>query len=295
MKTNEDRVVMIAVQGRVAHPCVSRGGIHTTDRDGLPSLVPRTGGITYNVKVGDPAFGWAGDHIEPGVSALVDEEKRHSPVNSGFNFYACAGNEAMIVSEDAKGATGVVIGHHGGAEHVIIDFPDDVLQRMSLDTKILIKGYGQGLALTDHPNIHLYNLDPGLLARMGVSDNGSTIEVPVAHVVPGKLMGSGVGHIAMGSGDYDIMSTDMALIRELGLDQLRFGDLVAITDHDNNFGRSYRRGAVSIGIVIHSDSFIAGHGPGVTTLMSSSTPEIVPVVHSGANIADILQIGRCRP
>ena len=71
----------------------------------------------------------------------------------------------------------------------------------------------------------------------------------------------------------------------------RAGAFVAITDHDNVYGRSWRKGAVTIGIVIHSDCLVAGHGPGVTTVMTCSTSMIEPVVDPRANIADLLGIG----
>jgi hypothetical protein len=43
-----------------------------------------------------------------------------------------------------------------------------------------------------------------------------------------------------------------------------------------------------VGIVTHSDCVTAGHGPGVTTLFTSRTGMIEPVVDAGANIAQIL-------
>lgn len=296
IRTNKNKVVMISVQGKVANPC-KRFGSHNVDRNGLPFLLPGTGGITYNVKVGDPAFGWAGDHVEPGVSTILNEEKRYDPPTRGYNFYACIGNEATIITGDAKGTKGFVTGHHGGIEHVLIDFPDKALKKMTIDDKILIKGYGQGFKLLDYPDIYVFNLDPNLFFKMGITEGRKKgkIRVPVAHIVPGKLMGSGVGSTSMGTGDYDIMTTDEALIKEIGLNRLRFGDFVAIEDHDNVFGRSYRKGAVTIGIVIHSDCRLAGHGPGVTTLISSSKPLIEPVIKKSANIADMFRIGRKRP
>jgi hypothetical protein len=295
IRTNRDKVVMISVQGKVANPW-KRGGAHSVDSEGKPFMLPGTGGITYNVRVGDRAFGWAGDHIEPGVSSILNEEKRYDGPTSGYNFYACVGNEAKVVTGDAKGKKGVVTGHHGGIEHVLIDFDDAALGKMTVDDKILIKGFGQGFELLDYPDIHVYNLDPKLFFKMGIVENrrGKKLKVPVAHIVPGKLMGSGVGSLSMGTGDYDIMTTDKKLIRKLGLDGLRFGDIVAIQDHDNVFGRSYRDGAMTIGIVIHSDCKYAGHGPGVTTLLASAKPLIEPVIRKNANIADILKIGRRR-
>lgn len=51
------------------------------------------------------------------------------------------------------------------------------------------------------------------------------------------------------------------------------------------------KGAVSIGIVVHSDSRLAGHGPGITTLMTCPADLIVPKQDPKANIADLLGIG----
>jgi hypothetical protein len=292
LKTNEKKLAMISVQGTVVNPSGKR---HSVDREGDPYLLPGTGGITYNMKVGDPAFGWAGDHLEPGVSTVADE-KRSEPKNTGYNFLACVGNEAIVAGGDAKGNKGVVTGHHGGAEHVLIDFADKTLDKLHMDDKFLIRGFGQGLKFADYPDIHVYNLDPRLLKKMGIKENrkAGTISVPVAAVVPGQLMGSGVGSTSMGTGDYDIMTTDQAMLKRHKLDRLRFGDFVAITDHDNIYGRSYRKGAVTIGIVIHADCRCAGHGPGVTTMISCASPKIKPVIHAKANIADIMRIGRKR-
>jgi hypothetical protein len=294
LKTNVDKVVKLSVQGKVSYPSGSRR--HNIDAEGRPFMLPGIGGISYNVKIGDPAFGWAGDHVEPGVSTLVDGEKRYAGPNTSYHFYSCVGNEAVVVTGDAKGKKGVVTGHHGGAEHIMLDFADDVLAKLNMDDKFLIKGWGQGLKLLDYSDIHTYNLDPGLLKKMGIREiKGGKIEVPVAAIVPGHLMGSGVGSTSMGTGDYDIMTTDRAEIAELGLDKLRFGDFVAITDHDNVYGRSWRRGAVTIGIIIHSDCLLAGHGPGVTTLISCAKPFIIPRVDANANLGKLLKIGRYRP
>lgn len=294
LRTNADRVVTLSVQGKVSYPSGRRN--HSVDADGRAFLLPSIGGICYNVKVGDPAFGWAGDHIEPGVSAIADWEKRFDHPNTSFHFYSCVGNEARVVTGDAKGAKGIVTGHHGGAEHVIIDFADDVLDKLQLEDKFLVRGRGQGLALLDYPDIRLVNLDPDLLQRLKLRPlSGGRLEVSVAAVIPGHLMGSGVGSLSMGTGDYDVMTTDRGEIARLRLDKLRFGDFVAITDHDNIFGRSWRKGAVTIGIVIHSDCLVAGHGPGVTTLMSSATPLLVPKLDPHANLAELMKLGRYRP
>ena len=294
LRTNADRVVRLSVQGKVAYPAGTRR--YAVDAEGRPFLLPSIGGISYNVKVGDSSFGWAGDHVEPGVSTLVDVEKRYEYENTSYHFYSCVGNQAMVVTGKAKGKKGIVTGHHGGAEHVMIDFADDVLDKLTMDDKFLVRAWGQGLKLIDYPDIHLTNLDPNLLSKIGIRGvAGGKIEVPVAAVIPGHLMGSGVGSTSMGTGDYDIMTTDRAEIAKLGLDKLRFGDFVGITDHDNVYGRSWRKGAVTVGIIIHSDCLLAGHGPGVTTLISSSKPCISLKVNRDANLGRIMKIGRFRP
>jgi hypothetical protein len=292
LRTNKEKLVMISVQGAVA-PHVRRQAFRI-DAEGAPFALPGVGGITYNVRVGDPVFGWAGDHIEPGVSTAAKYEKRGEEENRGYNILSCIGNEARVVSGDAKGARGVVTGHHGGIEHVLVDFDDETLDKLCIDDKILIRSYGQGLRLPDYPDVKLFNVDPGLLELMEPGEAGGRLQVKVAAVVPAVLMGSGIGSADAASGDYDITTTDKAEIARLGLDKLRFGDIVALADCDNLYGRSYRRGAVSVGVVVHSDCLLAGHGPGVATVMTCASPVIEPVLDDGANIGKYLGIGRYR-
>lgn len=289
IRTNEDRLVRCAVQGGVA-PSLQYADFEISRR-GVGLALPSVGGITYNVRVGDSCMGLAGDHIEPGVSAILDVKERSGKANLGFNFLACVGNLARVVTGDAKGAKGTVIGTHGGVEHVVVDFPPEALAKMTLDDKILIEGYGQGLRLLDHPEVRAYSLDPRVLARMGVREKGGALEVPVAAVVPAQLMGSGIGSTNICTGDYDIMTSDAASFEKYGLAGLRFGDFVAVLDHDNSYGRDYVQGAVSVGVVVHSDSILAGHGPGLTTVLTARDGRLRPVKSSGANLAKLLGIG----
>ncbi|MEA4882581.1 MAG: DUF4438 domain-containing protein [Clostridia bacterium] len=292
VRTNREKVVMMSIQGVVAPPV--RRQAFRIGSDGVPFALPGVGGITYNVRVGDPAFGWAADHVEPGVSTAADYDKRGDAKNTGYNVLACIGNKARVVSGDAKGAQGVVTGHHGGIEHVIIDFDEDAMDKLAIDDKILIRSFGQGLALTDYPDIKLLNLDPGLLELMNPEEASGVIRVRVAALVPAVLMGSGIGSADAASGDYDITTTDKEEIARLGIDKLRFGDIVALQDCDNLYGRSFRRGAISIGVVVHSDCLLAGHGPGVATIMTSASSCIEPVVCEAANIGRYLGLGRYR-
>jgi hypothetical protein len=291
LRTNVDKLVKISVVGEVASPVFGRG-IYNISAEGVPMVLPGVGGITYNVRVGDPACGWEADHVEPGVSI---ENKENDPrfgqgANTALNVLSCVGNEAVVVSGDAKGARGVVTGKHGGVEHVLVDFQPEVLERLMLGDKVLVKAFGVGLKLLDFPDIKVMNMDPRFLEALNPKPVGDKLEVPVTHVIPAAIMGSGLGANQTYSGDYDIQLFDEATRREYGLDDLRLGDLVAIIDADHSYGRIYRKGAVSVGIVVHTNCVSSGHGPGVTTLFTSSKGKIIPKIDSKANIACLLNL-----
>ena len=297
LKTNEDKLVELSMQCKPGPPRIRPGW--KVDHEGKPFILPSIGGITLNIQVGDSAFGLAGDHIEPGVSCSANSEKPFDFPNNSLQLLSCIGNEAIIVSGDAKGEKGVVTGHHGGSEHVMIDFPKAILKQLTYDDKIMIRTRGQGLRLIDYPDIKLYNLDPDLLKKMKIKQKKEKklkglIEVPVTTMVPAQCMGSGLGSAHVAAGDYDIMTSDPDTVKEYKLDKLKFGDFVALLDHDNSYGRSFLKGAISIGVVVHSDCLLAGHGPGVSTLMTCSKPLIKPILDASANIADILKIGTKR-
>ena len=130
LKTNEAKIVEFLLQCQPGQP--RRSGNWSVDHQGAPFILPSIGGITVNIQVGDPAFGWAGDHLEPGVSCTADTNKPFEHPNNSLQLFACAGNKATIVSGEAKGATGWVIGHHGGSEHVIVDFPREAKEKTDL-------------------------------------------------------------------------------------------------------------------------------------------------------------------
>ncbi|MGM0420107.1 MAG: DUF4438 domain-containing protein [Bacillota bacterium] len=288
MKTNKDRVVIQSVQGTISHP---RSGAlpYRLDREGQGHNIPGTGGITYNVRVGDAAFGWAGDHIEPGVSMKISDESRSSD-NYGLGLLACIGNQAKMVDGDAKGAVGYVTGLHGGINHVLIDFNEVDMEEMKVGDKILVKAAGQGLSLLDHPGVKIFNIAPELFEKIKIEEAGDKLKVPVAAEVPGHLMGSGIGSSTATMGDYDITTGDKKELEKYGLDQLKLGDFVYLADCDNTFGREYLTGAGSIGVVVHSDCIKMGHGPGVTTIMTARNNLIEPVIEENANLKEYLEM-----
>ena len=288
MKSNKERIVEYILECKAGQPKSS--GRWTVDKEGNPFFGPGIGGITLNIQVGDPAFGWEGDHIEPSVSATANAKEPFKFPNNSFQFLACTGNEAEIISGEAKGSKGYVIGHHGGSEHVIIEFTREVKEKMTYDDKIIVKSKGQGLKLLDFEEIKLFNLDPDLLDKMPIQENNEgELEVGVTTKIPAACMGSGVGSTAVARGDYDVMTSDKETVKKYNLDKMRFGDFVAILDHDNSYGRAFRKGSVTIGIVVHSDCILSGHGPGITTLMTCKSDKLKPIINEKANISNILE------
>jgi hypothetical protein len=291
LRTNTDKLVKISVVGEVASPVIGKS-VYRVSPTGTPTILPGVGGITYNLRVGDPACGWEADHVEPGVSV---ENKENDPrygqgANAAFNVLSCVGNEAIVATGEAKGAKGVVTGKHGGIEHVLVDFQPEALEKLMLGDKILVKAFGLGLKLIDFADVKVMNMDPSFLEALDPKPNGEKLEVPVTHMIPAAIMGSGLGANQTHSGDYDIQLFDENVREQYGLDDLRLGDLVAIIDADHSFGRIYRQGAISVGIVVHTNCVTAGHGPGVTSLMTSPSGKIIPKIDSKANIACLLKL-----
>lgn len=291
LNMNVDKLVKISVMGEVVSPAFGRSP-YRISADGVPVVLPGVGGITYNIRVGDLAVGWEADHVEPGVSIENKEKDDRFPggANMALNILACVGNEAIVVSGDAKGAKGVVTGKHGGIEHVLIDFPTDVMEKLLIGEKILIKAFGVGLKLFGFSDVKVMNMDPKFLEAINPRPVGGELEIPVTHVIPAEVMGSGLGADQTYSGDYDIQLFDEGVKCEHGLEDLRLGDLVAIQDADHSYGRIYRKGAISVGIVVHSDCVTSGHGPGVTTLFTSSNGKIIPKIGLDANITKLLKL-----
>ncbi|MCW3989252.1 MAG: DUF4438 domain-containing protein [Candidatus Bathyarchaeota archaeon] len=289
LKTNKDKLVKMSVIGEVVSPTVG-ASIYRVSADGEPMILPGVGGITYNVRVGDLAMGWMADHVEPGVSLenRVSDSRMPHAQSRALNVLSCIGNEATVVKGDAKGEKGVVVGKHGGIEHVMTDFQPEVMEKLVIEDKVMVKAYGVGLKLLDIPKVKTYNLSPNFLKAIDPKIASGKLEVPVTHMVPAAIMGSGLGRNHVSSGDYDITLFCEETVKEYGLEDLRLGDLVAIVDADHSYGRIFRKGAMSVSIVTHSDCVTAGHGPGTTTLFTSKTGAIEPVIDADANIAKIL-------
>ena len=117
LAVNGRELIAAMVLGQIAHP-VGRATAYRIGQDGTPRVLPGTGGITLNCRIGDRCIGLAGDHIEPGVS-LHNNDREVIGLRSGPNLalmtYACIGNRAQVTTGPCIGAVGLVTGKHGGS------------------------------------------------------------------------------------------------------------------------------------------------------------------------------------
>jgi len=286
LRTNKEKLLKIAVIGEIVSP---GSGTYRATWDGQPKMSLGTGGIKYNLKVGDSAFGWAsGDHVEPGVTIRGTEKP--NPSDCAIAWLACIGNEAKVVDGEGKGAKGVFTGRHAGSDEIVWFSKEDI-EKLTIGDKVQIKGYGAGLKLLDYPDVRVNKCSPKLLESLGIEEKDGKLIVPVAKEVPGFLMGSGVGFSQdTETGDYDIQTTDPQAIEKYGLESIRLGDIVALKDQLCINGRGYYKGSMTIGVVVHGASDSAGHGPGVDPILSTKEGLLIPNVVEKANIAEYLSL-----
>lgn len=288
LATNGDDLVAVSVAGGVAHPGFP--GLpaepYRLAADGTPFLLPTYGGIVYNVSVGDAAFGWAADCIHPGVSIRQADDNK----NRGLNVFASIGNRARVMTGGAAGATGVVTGKSGRfSEQVIVHIPREARAKMAVGDQIVVRAEGIGMKLTDYPDVSLKGIAPELLAALPANEDDGRVAFGVRAHVPAHLVGAGLGLTSEG-GSLHIQSTDMSLVTELGLDNVRLGDLVAFEDTDSRYNHGYLRGARAIGVVASTDGPRAGYGPGVAILMTAPHDRLGSFESSECNLVSLLEL-----
>ncbi|MBC7809614.1 MAG: DUF4438 domain-containing protein [Burkholderiales bacterium] len=282
LATNAAQLVETAVAGFISQPSFRYPG-YISDNDGTSRVLPGMSGVVYNARVGDAAFGWAGDHVEPGTSIANPD----SAADFAMHYLTCMGNRAVVMNGLAKGAEGIVTGEHA---RLLIDFSDDTNELLCVGDMIQIRAYGRGLSLTDYPQVMLKKCSPAFIDGIPLQRiDDRRLRVPVTMELPIRIMGSGA-ELNPDFVDQDLMSGDRALMAELGIDQMKLGDLVVIPNADHRYGRGYREGAATIGLCIHGDSVMTGHGPGILTLMTCAEPCIEWEIDPNANIANYLNM-----
>lgn len=290
IKNNLEKLIETAVAGQISHPYVWNYPDLKVAYDGSAYVPVGFSGINYTVKVGDGAFDWAwGEHVEPGVSIQNADAK----ANTGLCSFACVGDEATITDAKfdgkdlkLKGTVGTVTGKH--ADRVLVYFPKRVIDRLCVGDQIQIRAGGSGMKLLDYPGVTVANMSPRLLKAMNPSEKAGKVRVPVAKIVLGKLVGAGAGAPNPHRGDFDIQASSPDTVKEYSLDALRLGDIVAVTDYDATYGARWHPGAITVGVVAHGASRMAGHGPGINVLMTAATGVIEPIITRKANLSELL-------
>ena len=281
LKTNEKKLIKMSIGGYVTQPSFKNPG-YIPDNDGNSVILPGMYGVVNNVKVGDKAFGWNGDHIEPGVSIDSENIDKHF----ALHYLVCTGNKAIVRSGEAKGKTGIVTGEHA---RNLIHFEQNILEKICVGDQIDIITHGRGLRLLDFPEIEIKKIDPNLLKSMNFKVENKKLIVDVAIELPIKIMGSGA-ELNSEYVDQDLMSGDRSLMKKLKIDQMKLGDLIVINHADHRWGRSYKKDHVSIAICIHGDSVMTGHGPGIMTIMTGTKKNLGWRINKKANLKNILKI-----
>lgn len=282
IRTNADRLVTQILVGEVWPPLADRHG-YRIDADGHPFILPGMGGVSMVAHVGQAATGYASDHLEPGLSI------RHASAeaNSALQFLSCIGNRVIVRSGPAAGAKGMVLGQHA---YVLADFDDSDLRQITTGDRVSIEAVGQGLRFLDHPEIRVKNLDPRLIGRLPIDTApDGTLRVDVARRVPAEAAGAGGGMLSEFAnidlmGAYPGLSADLSL----GLESVRIGDIVMLEDQDHSYGRGYRPGWITIGIISTGECRLFGHGPGPSTLLSGPLSAFTIVDSDAANLANSL-------
>lgn len=279
LRTNAERLITQPLLGEV-WPALADRNAYRTDADGVAFVLPGMGGVTLGVHPGDPATGWESDHLEPGLSI----RHRDPGANYALQFLTCVGNRVIVRGGPGDGATGRVIGQHA---YVLADFSDADLESICTGDWVSVLATGQGLRLEDHPDIVVKNTTPDVLDALGMHtlDDGR-LAVDVAMRVPAEGVGAGAGMLSEYA-NTDLMGAYLGQSEDLslGLEGLRIGDVVVMEDQDHRYGRGWRPGYVTIGVISTGQCRLFGHGPGPTSMLSGPATAFAISDGADANLA----------
>ncbi|MDW7760436.1 MAG: DUF4438 domain-containing protein [Acidobacteriota bacterium] len=272
--TNKDTLLTIAVQGQIAPAQPSRS--YAVTWDGTPKVLVGTGGINYNLKIGDPIFGWAsGDRATMGVA--VEGNGPDDRARGAWVPQVSIGNEVKLLSGAAKGEKGLITGKFRG--FALVHFDDAVLDKLSIGDVMLSKSLGVGLKIDGFDDVFVQNLSPEVLESLVSQTPDGRLEVPVVKEIPGDIMGRGY-----------IQTCYPPDIEKYGLKDLRFGDIVYLEDVQSTYGSGYYEGGVTIGVVCSGPSDMAGQGIVVTPILSTKEGRLSARIDPEANIGNFLGI-----
>ena len=275
------RLVTVNLLGVVEHPALD-GSPYRIDRNGRPYVPTGDGGIVLGLELGDSAFALDADHAAPGACLVHADPAARQALAA----YACVGNEVRVRTGEAAGARGVVLGKRGEEGRVVAGFAAADLARMRPGDEVSVRARGQGWRPPGlPPEVAVMNLDPGILPLLPIGlpgagpgpETGSgtgtaAVAVGVRVTVPSRVAGNGIGRPAA-AWDLDLQLPPPG---PDGAGDVALGDLVAVSDLDVRYNMGYRRGWITVGIVVHGASPLPGHGPGITPLLTGPAAALRP-------------------
>jgi hypothetical protein len=275
------RLVTVNLLSVVEHPALD-GSPYRVDRNGCPYVPAGDGGIVLGLELGDSAFALDADHAAPGACLVHADPAARQALAA----YACVGNEVRVRTGEAAGARGVVLGKRGEEGRVVTGFAAADLARMRPGDEVGVRARGQGWRPPGlPPEVAVMNLDPGILPLLPIGLPGAgpgpetgpatgvaAVAVGVRVTVPSRLAGNGIGRPAA-AWDLDLQLPPPG---PDGAGDVALGDLVAVSDLDVRYNMGYRRGWMTVGIVVHGASPLPGHGPGITPLLTGPAAALRP-------------------
>jgi hypothetical protein len=273
----------VNLAGYAEHPVLGESP-YRVDRDGVSYVPVGDGGIVLGLELGDSVFKLAADHAAPGA-CLVHPDAAAGHALAAF---ACIGNRVVVRTGPAAGAVGSVVGKRGEAGRVIAAFRQADLALLRPSDEVLVRACGQGWrpeGLTTE--VTVLNLDAAILGVLPVdlAADGRRVTASVRAVLPGRLAGNGIGRPGA-SWDLDLQLTPGDLATDVLL-----GDLIAVTDIDARYNMGYRRGWLTVGVVVHGASPLPGHGPGITPILTGPSTALQALAdaagHTGLTAAAV--------
>jgi hypothetical protein len=237
-------------------------------------MLPGNGGVSVGVHTGDlVGSATTADHLMPG--ACLESEPASPAAVGDVHLLSCLGNS---VFDSAGRPIGVVAGKRGGLApgfwaptHLSVDLFEWAEGSLAPGDSVAVRTRGRGLTLTDQPEVRVFNCDPLLLDRIGLTVRGDRTEVPVRAVIEPGWAAAGLGQDPW-IGDLEVADLDLLP------SDVRFGDLIAFAGLDAEADRSYRGGHIAIGAVSHGPSARPGHGVGVTLLLGGPAALLAAVL-----------------
>jgi hypothetical protein len=287
------RPVAVNLLGVVEQPALGETP-YRVDRDGRPYVPAGDGGIVLGVRLGESVFARDADHAAPGACLVHPDQA----ARQALAVYCCIGNQAVVRTGRAAGARGVVLGQRGELGRVITAFGPDDLARMRPADQVAVRACGQGWRPPGFPaEVTVANLDPAALDVLPVTTDSAagTVTAGVRMTVPSKLAGNGIGRPAAGWDlDLQLPAPSPGGPARDGPADLLLGDLVAVSDLDARYNMGYRRGWLTVGVVVHGASPMPGHGPGITPILTgpASALRVQPdqAGHTGLTQAALQQL-----